>query len=91
MHTQLHIQVTLMSGLFIRDEAVNDLAERVRMALRARSKTDAVRIALQRTLDEEAAAIPLPEKVRALQNSLGINGRTDGFDAKAFSDSLYDQ
>lgn len=79
-----------MSALFIRDETVNDLAERVQSALKVRNKTDAVRIALQRTLDDELAVLPLSEKVRSLQLSLGINGRTDGFDAKAFSDSLYD-
>jgi antitoxin VapB len=78
-----------MPSLFIRDDSVNDLAERVQVALKARSKTDAVRIALQRTLDEESASIPLAEKVRSLQTALGINGQTAGFDAKAFSDSLY--
>jgi antitoxin VapB len=86
-----HIQdFIFMSALFIRDETVNDLAERVQAALKVRSKTDAVRIALQRTLDEKLSTLTLSEKVRALQLSLGINGRTDGFDAKAFSDSLYE-
>jgi antitoxin VapB len=86
-----HIQdFIFMSALFIRDETVNDLAERVQAALKVRSKTDAVRIALQRTLDEKLSTLTLSEKVRALQLSLGINGRTDGFDAKAFSDSLFE-
>ena len=35
--------------------------------------------------------VTLRGKVRRLQADLGINGRTEGFDAKRFADGLYEE
>jgi antitoxin VapB len=73
--------------LNIRNEAVNELAER--LAVRKRmNKTDAMRIALEnerRRLDE---AVPLRDRLRPLQERL-LNRPATGLDAdKAFYDEL---
>ncbi len=78
-------------ALYIRDDSVDQLAERLRKALSAPTKTDAVRTALKHELARIENATPLRDRVKEIQMSLGIDGRTDGFDQKAFSDSLYDE
>jgi antitoxin VapB len=75
--------------LYIRDNSVDQLAERLRKALRVHTKTDAVRTALKHELERIENATPMGDRVREIQMSLGIGGRTGGFDHKAFSDSLY--
>ena len=77
--------------LYIRDDGVDQLAERVRKALSAPTKTDAVRTALKHELARIENALPLRERIREFQISLGINGRSNDFDHKAFSDSLFDE
>jgi antitoxin VapB len=76
--------------LYIRDESVDALAERVKIAMKSTSKTEAVRTALRHELERLDQATPLRVRIKRLQESLGINGRTEGFDQKAFSDSLYE-
>jgi antitoxin VapB len=78
-------------ALYIRNKSVDQLAERLRKALRVHTKTDAVRTALKHELERIENAMPLRDRVREIQMSLGIGGRASGFDHKAFSDSLYDE
>jgi antitoxin VapB len=73
--------------LNIRSETVNQLAEK--LAARARmNKTDAVRLALENELQRLDEAVPLRERLRALQER--VLSRPDaGLEAdKAFYDEL---
>lgn len=76
--------------LYIRDDSVDDLAERLRKATGARTKTDAVRTALTAQLEAIRSVVPLAERVRALQERVDALGPVDpAFDAKAFSDEMW--
>jgi len=73
--------------LNIRSEAVNQLAERLAKRKHT-SKTEAVRIALENELQRLDKAIPLRERLRALQDRVLLRPAT-GLDAdKAFYDEL---
>ncbi len=73
--------------LNIRNEAVNELAER--LAVRKRmNKTDAVRIALENELRRLDEAVPLRDRLRPLQERV-LSRPATGLDAdKAFYDEL---
>ena len=73
--------------LNIRNEAVNELAKR--LAVRKRmNKTEAVRVALEHELQRLDEAIPLRERLRALQSRVMSRPAT-GLEAdKAFYDEL---
>ena len=76
--------------LYIRDDTVDDLANRVRLATGAKSKTDAVREALQARLDEVRDKTPLLERIREIQSLADAIGDPDPeFDMKAFSDNAW--
>ncbi len=73
--------------LNIRSEAVNQLAERL-AARTHTNKTDAVRIALEHELRRLDEAVPLRERLRALQERV-LSRPTTGLEAdKAFYDEL---
>jgi antitoxin VapB len=73
--------------LNIRNEAVNELAER--LAVRKRmNKTDAVRIALENELRRLDEAVPLRDRLRPLQERV-LSRPATGLEAdKAFYDEL---
>jgi antitoxin VapB len=76
--------------LFIRDDAVDALAREVQLATKAKSKTEAVRIALEHELERTRRARPLRERIAAamaIADSLGP-GDPD-FDMKAFTDEMW--
>ncbi|MGE3875306.1 MAG: type II toxin-antitoxin system VapB family antitoxin [Parvibaculaceae bacterium] len=79
--------------LYIRDSSIDDLAEQLRVRLGVRTKTDAVRTALQHELKRVEANTPLREKLAALraraQKRLGppIRGR----DMKKLMDDLWEK
>lgn len=79
--------------LYIRDSGVDDLAEQLRVRLGARTKTDAVRTALQRELERVEADTPLREKLAALRararKQLGPPVR--GVDMKKLMDDLWEK
>lgn len=58
--------------LYIKDTTVDDLAEKVRIQLGMRTKTDAVRMALQHELQRSARSKPLRERLAALQEQADI-------------------
>ncbi len=73
--------------LNIRSEAVNQLAEKL-AARKRMNKTDAVRVALEHELQRLDEAIPLRERLRALQSRVMSRPAT-GLEAdKAFYDEL---
>jgi len=73
--------------LNIRSEAVNQLAEKL-AARKRMNKTDAVRVALEHELQRLDEAIPLRERLRALQSRV-MSRPTTGLEAdKAFYDEL---
>ena len=74
--------------LYIRDEAVSDLASRLSVML-GKSKTDAVRAALQSAVEAHAARKSLGQRAAPIQaqaRQLGL--RPDGFDDKPLMDEL---
>ena len=76
--------------LNIRSEEVNRLAERLAVR-KGLNKTDAVKLALENELRRIEEAIPLKERVRAIQRRVQRRPAT-GLEAdKAFYDELNDE
>jgi antitoxin VapB len=76
--------------LFIRDAEVDALAEEVRKLTRAKTKTEAVRCALQAQLIRARRALPLKERLarsKALADAMGPGD--PGFDMKAYTDEMW--
>jgi antitoxin VapB len=77
-------------ALFIRDEAVDALADKVKEALQAPSKKEAVRIALEHELDRVAKANRLRLDFRNAQAMADAMGPSDpAFDMKKFTDEMW--
>ena len=79
-------------ALFIRDAEVEALAEEVRKLTRAKSKTEAVRRALQAQLAEARRAVPLRERLqraKAIADAMGASAAA--FDMKAYTDEMWDE
>ncbi|MEM7489778.1 MAG: type II toxin-antitoxin system VapB family antitoxin [Pseudomonadota bacterium] len=77
--------------LYIRDDSVDTLAEKVWKATGARNKTEAVRAALRAQLDAIEKATPLTDHIRALRAQADEIGPVDReFDMKRFTDDLWD-
>lgn len=77
-------------SLYVRDESVNRLAEQLRKALGVRTKTDAVRLALETMLRAEARKAPLGKRLKAIQQLTLAEGNVDAdFDEKAYSDRMW--
>jgi antitoxin VapB len=77
-------------ALFIRDAEVDALAEEVRKLTKAKTKTEAVRRALQAQLAEARRALPLKERLarsKALADAMGP-GDPD-FDMRAYTDEMW--
>lgn len=78
-------------ALFIRDETVDALAEELKEAMKAPSKKEAVRVALQHELERVANTKPRRrlnfEKSRAMADAMGP-GDPD-FDMKKFMDEMW--
>jgi len=75
--------------LYIRDDEVDDLAKQLVRVTGARTKTDAVRQALQDALENSRDRVPLLDKIRPLQARVADLGPVDpDFDMKAFTDEL---
>lgn len=75
--------------LYIRDDDIDALAEQVRRAIGARTKTDAVRHALQATLDAKLNQSSLFDRIKPLQARVADLGPVDpNFDMKSFTDDI---
>ena len=76
--------------LFIRDAEVDALAEEVRKLTKARTKTEAVRRALQAQLAEARRALPLRERLARAKALADAMGPSDpAFDMKAYTDEQW--
>ncbi|MGE0006941.1 MAG: type II toxin-antitoxin system VapB family antitoxin [Parvibaculaceae bacterium] len=76
--------------LFIRDAEVDALAEEVQKLTKARTKTEAVRRALQNELARTRQNLPLRERLapaKALADAMG--GNDPDFDMKSFMDEMW--
>lgn len=77
-------------ALFIRDPEVEALAEEVRRLTKAKTKTDAVRRALQVQLAQARRALPLRDRLarsKALADAMGRGA--PAFDMKAYTDEMW--
>ena len=76
--------------LYIRDDAVDVLAEQVKQATGAQSKTEAVRKALLAQLQAAMQKKPLLERIRDIQDMADEIGPVDpDFDLKKFTDDMW--
>ncbi len=82
--------------LYVRDERVNQLAEQARQILKAPTKTDAIRQALEKVVEtakpvEEEPEKPLAERLKALQDEVQRLGKPNpDFDEKKFLDEMWE-
>ncbi|MBW6420526.1 type II toxin-antitoxin system VapB family antitoxin [Rhizobium sp. XQZ8] len=81
--------------LYVRDERVNQLAEQAQKILKAPTKTDAIRQALERVVEtsEDAKPVekpPLAEQLKAIQDEVKRLGTPNlDFDEKAYLDEMW--
>lgn len=79
-------------SLFIRDPRVDALAEEVRRLSHTRTKTEAVRQALQARLDEIRRAQPIGDRLQRARGLVAAMGPKDPtFDMKTFTDAMWDE
>jgi antitoxin VapB len=78
--------------LYIKDNTIDELARRYQAAIKAPSKTEAVRLALQNALNEQRAQPTLSDIAAAFCRDLKAkaNPALGQSVDKAFRDSLYD-
>jgi antitoxin VapB len=77
-------------ALFIRNAEVDALAEEVRKLTKAKTKTEAVRRALEAQLAQTRRAAPLEDRLaraKALADALGPSD--PAFDMKAYTDEMW--
>ncbi|TIL43383.1 type II toxin-antitoxin system VapB family antitoxin [Mesorhizobium sp.] len=77
-------------SLYIRDNEVDALARQLQSAIKAPTKTEAVRIALKRELERANAVLPLSERIKKYQDAASALGPNDPtFDMKKFMDEAW--
>lgn len=77
-------------ALFIRDETVDALAEELKDVLKAPSKKDAVRTALQHELQRARRMRPFSERIKRAQAVADAMGPSDpDFDMKKYTDEMW--
>jgi len=75
--------------LYIRDDEVDELAAQLMRATGARTKTEAVRQALQLALKTRQDKLSLHDRIKPLQDRVAALGTPDpDFDVKSFTDDL---
>ncbi|SMD06891.1 type II toxin-antitoxin system VapB family antitoxin [Rhizobium sp. RU36D] len=77
--------------LYVRDERVNELAEEVRKILKAPTKTEAIRQALERVMTENASEPTLAERLAKVREKYDLPQYADleTFDQKAYLDEMW--
>lgn len=78
-------------ALYVKDEEVDRLVKDVRAAYGVKTKTEAVRIALQRALDQAEAKPTLREQLEAVRRRIREDYGPDDpdFDDKAYFDQMW--
>ena len=76
--------------LYIRDNEVDALATELQAVSGARSKTEAVRTALQNEIKRKRAEVPLLERIAKLQERVAAMGVSDpNVDMKKYMDEMW--
>ncbi|MEJ7014777.1 type II toxin-antitoxin system VapB family antitoxin [Sinorhizobium meliloti] len=80
-------------ALYIKDSSVDHLAEQVRVRLGARTKTDAVRAALQHELQRVKSKTPLRERLAAVRQRAReeLGPPVPDIDMKKLMDELWEE
>jgi antitoxin VapB len=79
-------------ALFIRDPEVDALAEEVRRLTKVRTKTEAVRQALQAQLKAARRAVPFKDRLERAKGLADAMGPSDAaFDMKAYTDGMWNE
>ena len=80
-----------MSGLFIKDEKVNALAKQLQRATKAKTKTEAVKIAIENALSDAQGTGPMRKKIQQAKAKVRKMGDyvDPDFDQKAYSDEMW--
>ena len=76
--------------LYIKDDEVDALAAELQSLSGTRSKTEAVRSALQNEIKRKRKEIPLIERIKEIQDRVAALGPGDpNFDMKKFTDEMW--
>lgn len=76
--------------LYIKDAAVSQMAETLRVMLHSPSKTDAVRTALQSALDQARCGLSLAERLQpVVARARALGPKTPDTDLKSFFDDMW--
>lgn len=76
--------------LYIRDDDVAELARQLQEMTKARTMTDAVRLALHNEMTRMRAALPLKQRLAGAKALADAMGPTDpAFDMKKFADEMW--
>ena len=76
--------------LYVRDERVNQLAEQAQKILKAPTKTDAIRQALERVVEADEQRPPLAERLDKIKQRYKAMGTDDpDFDQEVFLDEMW--
>lgn len=78
-------------SLYIRDPKVNALADEVMRTLGTKTKTEAVRLALESVLKQADEALSVEERVRRIQDRVAarMGPFNVEFDEKAYMDEMW--
>ena len=79
-------------SLYIRDAKVNELADKLMHQLGTKTKTEAVRMALENELKRAGEELTLEERVRKIQDRVAsrMGPHPVEFDEKAYMDEMWD-
>lgn len=78
-------------ALYIRDQRIDELAKRAQRLLKAPTKTDAVRQALEREIERVEMRPSLADRVKPFQDAIRAMGPDNpDFDMKKFMDEGWD-
>lgn len=79
-------------SLYIRDPKVNELADEVMRQLGTKTKTEAVRYALESVLKQAEEKLSVEERVRRIQDRVAarMGPLKVDFDQKAYMDEMWD-
>jgi antitoxin VapB len=77
-------------ALYVKDEEVDRLAEEVQAAYGVKTKTEAVKIALKRALEQPDKKAEMMRKLEAVQARIRLISDPDpDFDEKAYTDMMW--
>ncbi|MCQ1569331.1 type II toxin-antitoxin system VapB family antitoxin [Neorhizobium galegae] len=79
-------------SLYIRDDKVDELANEVMRRLGTKTKTEAVRVALENELKRAGEELSLEERVKRLQDRVAarMGPHVADFDEKAYMDEMWE-